>query len=145
MGLINKIVPAAELEDFVRQYAQPMANNAPLTMATAKAGIREALKDPPSANSKLIEEMVAALLQQRRLSRRCAGIFGKAPPEIFRPLTNLSQSLPGVTLTRAGGAGSTEVTRLMRIVEQWIVLSPLNREKLALDASGCYYRWRCWR
>ena len=59
MGLINKLVAATELETFVRQYANSMANNAPLTMAAAKAGIREGLKDPDARNRKLVEEMVA--------------------------------------------------------------------------------------
>ncbi len=59
MGLINKVVPGEELEDYVRQYADSMAKNAPLTMAAAKAGIREALKDPDARNRKLVEEMVA--------------------------------------------------------------------------------------
>jgi enoyl-CoA hydratase len=59
MGLIHKLVGLEELEGFVRQYAEQMAHNAPLTMAAAKACIREALKDPAQRNQKLVEEMVA--------------------------------------------------------------------------------------
>ncbi len=59
MGLVHKLVAPGELEDFVLQYAEQMAKNAPLTMAAAKAGIREALKDSADRDRKLVEEMVA--------------------------------------------------------------------------------------
>jgi enoyl-CoA hydratase/carnithine racemase len=58
MGLIHKLVALEELEGFVRKYAAQMSHNAPLTMAAAKACIREALKDPEQRNQKLVEEMV---------------------------------------------------------------------------------------
>lgn len=58
MGLIHKLVALEELEGFVRKYAEQMSHNAPLTMAAAKACIREALKDPEQRNQKLVEEMV---------------------------------------------------------------------------------------
>ncbi len=59
MGLVHKLVAADELEAFVRQYAEQMAKNAPLTMAAAKVGIREALKDAADRDRKLVDEMVA--------------------------------------------------------------------------------------
>jgi enoyl-CoA hydratase len=59
MGLVHKLVAADELEAFVRQYAEQMAKNAPLTMAAAKAGIRDALKDAADRDRKLVDEMVA--------------------------------------------------------------------------------------
>jgi enoyl-CoA hydratase/carnithine racemase len=59
MGLVHQLVGAQELETFVRQYAEQMARNAPLTMAAAKVGIREALKDPEQRDQKLLDEMTA--------------------------------------------------------------------------------------
>src|SRR4029077_900933 len=44
MGLINRVVEPAALEETVRDYATRMASNAPLTMLAAKTAIREALK-----------------------------------------------------------------------------------------------------
>jgi len=41
MGLVNKVVPVAELEKAVAEYTQSIAGNAPLTMRTAKRIIRE--------------------------------------------------------------------------------------------------------
>jgi enoyl-CoA hydratase/carnithine racemase len=44
MGLVNKVVPVAELERATREYCDMMAANAPLTMRTAKRVIAEVLK-----------------------------------------------------------------------------------------------------
>jgi enoyl-CoA hydratase/carnithine racemase len=41
MGLVNKVVPVAELEKAVSEYTQTISGNAPLTMRTAKRIIRE--------------------------------------------------------------------------------------------------------
>jgi enoyl-CoA hydratase len=41
MGLVNKVVPASELEKTVSEYTQSISGNAPLTMRTAKRIIRE--------------------------------------------------------------------------------------------------------
>jgi enoyl-CoA hydratase len=58
MGLVHKLVEADELEAFVRRYAEQMGRNAPLTMAAAKACIREAVKDAGQRDQKLLDEMV---------------------------------------------------------------------------------------
>lgn len=44
MGLVNRVVPAASLQDAVLDYCAMFADNAPLTMRTAKRIIRELLK-----------------------------------------------------------------------------------------------------
>jgi enoyl-CoA hydratase len=59
MGLINRLVEPNELEANVRDYAIRMAANAPLTMAAAKAAIREGLRDPADRNLDQISAMVA--------------------------------------------------------------------------------------
>ena len=41
MGLVHKVVPAADLESVTRQYCDLIAANAPLTIRTAKRVIRE--------------------------------------------------------------------------------------------------------
>jgi enoyl-CoA hydratase len=45
MGLVNRVVPAAELAAFVKKYADMIAENAPLTIATTKFTIGETVKD----------------------------------------------------------------------------------------------------
>jgi enoyl-CoA hydratase/carnithine racemase len=44
MGLVNRVVPAAELEKFTLEYCQTIAANAPLTMRAAKRIIHEVVK-----------------------------------------------------------------------------------------------------
>ena len=44
MGLVNKVVPVADLERTTREYCDLMAANAPLTLRTAKRVIAEVLK-----------------------------------------------------------------------------------------------------
>ena len=46
MGLVNRVRPAAELEGYVRGYAQTIAANAPLTIAAVKLCAGEYSKDP---------------------------------------------------------------------------------------------------
>jgi enoyl-CoA hydratase/carnithine racemase len=59
MGLVNCVVDAEKLEDNVRDYALKMATNAPLTMAAAKAAIRESLRDREDRDPKMVSAMVA--------------------------------------------------------------------------------------
>jgi enoyl-CoA hydratase/carnithine racemase len=58
MGLVNRIVPAAELEDYVRQYADTIAGNAPLTVKTAKFIAGEAVKDESKRDLAKCQAMV---------------------------------------------------------------------------------------
>jgi enoyl-CoA hydratase len=51
MGLVNQVVPKADLERFTRDYALVMARNAPLTLRSAKASVEQLLK--PSADRDL--------------------------------------------------------------------------------------------
>jgi enoyl-CoA hydratase len=45
MGLVNRIVPDAEIETYVRGIADTIAANAPLTIRAVKRAVRELLKD----------------------------------------------------------------------------------------------------
>ncbi len=45
MGLINRVVPQAELESYVKSYADMIATNAPLTVKAVKYIVGEAMKD----------------------------------------------------------------------------------------------------
>ncbi len=46
VGLLNRVVPTAELEAFVAEYAAGMAANAPLTQRATKIVVSELLADP---------------------------------------------------------------------------------------------------
>jgi enoyl-CoA hydratase/carnithine racemase len=47
MGLVNHVVPAAEIEGYVRELAGVISNNAPLTIRAVKRIIRELRRDDP--------------------------------------------------------------------------------------------------
>ena len=58
MGLVNRVVPEAELENYVDNYCAMIAGNAPLTVRAAKVAIREALKDERARDLALCKRLV---------------------------------------------------------------------------------------
>jgi enoyl-CoA hydratase len=60
MGLVNRVLPAAELEPYVVDYANTMASNAPLTLAAVKRCLIEMRKDPGERDLELCQTMVQA-------------------------------------------------------------------------------------
>lgn len=62
MGLINRVVPVAELEDTVREMASGIAQNAPLTVRASKAIIGEALKDAEARDMALCASLAEACM-----------------------------------------------------------------------------------
>src|SRR6202023_2143607 len=50
MGLVNRVVPAAGIETYVRDYAGTIGGNAPLTINSVKLSVNEAVKDPDKRN-----------------------------------------------------------------------------------------------
>lgn len=59
MGLINQVVPRAELETFVRHYAALIAQNAPLTLRSAKTNVNHLLRPPEQRDLALLEKLIA--------------------------------------------------------------------------------------
>ncbi len=58
-GLINRVIPADQLEATVVDLASTIAENAPLTIKTIRAAVRETLKDESRRDLDSIERMVA--------------------------------------------------------------------------------------
>jgi enoyl-CoA hydratase len=58
MGLVNRVVPADQLEAYVRDYAAMIAANAPLTVASIKTIVGEALKDESQRDMALCQQAV---------------------------------------------------------------------------------------
>jgi len=58
MGLVNRVVPVAELESYVKDYTGRIAENAPLTMKTAKMAIDAVVTDESERNRKAVDDMV---------------------------------------------------------------------------------------
>lgn len=59
LGIVNYVVPAAELEAFVDSYAGTIASNAPLSILASKRVIDEYVKDPGKRDNALTERVVA--------------------------------------------------------------------------------------
>lgn len=60
MGLVNRVVPKEQLEDYVRNYARTIAENAPLTVMSVKRIINETLKDPDKRDLEECARLVKA-------------------------------------------------------------------------------------
>ncbi len=60
MGLVNRIVPDGEIEDYVANYAKIIVGNAPLTLAALKRVVDEAVKDESKRDEDLCARMVKA-------------------------------------------------------------------------------------
>lgn len=58
MGLVNRVLPAAELEKYVLGYANTICVNAPLTIAAVKRCVTEIRKDPDERDLALCQKMV---------------------------------------------------------------------------------------
>ena len=60
MGLVNRLLPAAELDKYVMDYAATLAGNAPLTLAAVKQCLIDLRKDPDDRDLDLCQKMVEA-------------------------------------------------------------------------------------
>jgi enoyl-CoA hydratase/carnithine racemase len=65
MGLVNRVVPAAGLADYVAGYARTIGDNAPLTLATTKFIIGEVAKDESKRDLACAAEMVKQCFESR--------------------------------------------------------------------------------
>ena len=59
MGLVNQVMPKAELEAFTRDYALTIAQNAPLTIRSAKTTVAQLLQPSAQRDVALLERMIA--------------------------------------------------------------------------------------
>ncbi len=59
MGLVNQVVPKAELEAFTRNYALTMARNAPLTLRSAKATVEQLVKPHDQRDLAMLDRLIA--------------------------------------------------------------------------------------
>jgi len=58
MGLVNQVVPKADLERFTRDYALVMARNAPLTLRSAKASVEQLLKPAADRDLAMLDRLI---------------------------------------------------------------------------------------
>ena len=80
MGLVNRVLPAAELRHAVMDLAAQIAANAPLTVAACKAAIREARRPPDQRDTARVEAMVEACYQSEDYLEGQRAFAQKRPP-----------------------------------------------------------------
>ncbi|HSB48649.1 MAG TPA: enoyl-CoA hydratase [Burkholderiales bacterium] len=81
MGLVNRVVAAAELENFVQDTARTIANNAPLTIAAVKRSLNELQKDPAERDLALCQRMVDACFASEDYREGQAAFIEKRKPQ----------------------------------------------------------------
>ncbi len=59
MGLVNQVVPKAELESFTRDYAQKIARNAPLTIRSAKSSVDQLVRPHGERDYAMLDKLIA--------------------------------------------------------------------------------------
>jgi enoyl-CoA hydratase/carnithine racemase len=65
MGLVNRVVPDGELEKYVKDYADTIAGNAPLTIKAVKATVAEVVKEDSKRDIKRSATFVDACFKSR--------------------------------------------------------------------------------
>jgi|LNFM01.1.fsa_nt_gb enoyl-CoA hydratase/carnithine racemase len=83
MGLINRLVPAAELESFVRGYAATIADNAPLTLKAVKRCVLERAKDAEVRDLAACKALVDACFASKDYEEGRTAFMEKRRP-VFR-------------------------------------------------------------
>ena len=80
MGLINRMVAADALELYVQQYAEMIASNAPMTVASIKTLVGEIVKDEAKRNMDLCEKVVAACFNSEDFKEGRTAFMAKRKP-----------------------------------------------------------------
>ena len=83
VGLVNQVVPRAQLESVTRAYALRVAECAPLTLAAHKAAIQEALRPPGERDVARIHAANTRCFNSRDYREGVAAFLAKRKP-VFR-------------------------------------------------------------
>jgi len=80
MGLVNCVVPEAELESYVKSVTDMICANAPLTIKAVKAAVNEALKDESKRDLARVNDMVEACFRSRDYTEGRTAFMEKRKP-----------------------------------------------------------------
>lgn len=81
LGLINKVVPASELESEARQWAAKIAGNAPLAIRAMKRLFRHGLSEDFEAHSHHVLMQLLLLFRSQDFQEGIASFFERRPPQ----------------------------------------------------------------
>ena len=80
IGLVNQVVPQADLETFTRTYAGTIARNAPLTLRAAKQTIAAVLRGASEGDRRAIDRMIAACFESADYAEGVRAFLEKREP-----------------------------------------------------------------
>jgi enoyl-CoA hydratase/carnithine racemase len=80
IGLVNQVVPKAELQAFTEKYAGGIAANAPLTLRAAKRAIRETQRDAASRDHEAVRRLIAACFSSQDYAEGVRAFLEKRAP-----------------------------------------------------------------
>jgi enoyl-CoA hydratase/carnithine racemase len=81
MGLVNQVVPTAELETFTRKYAQTIAGNAPLTIRSAKTTVEQLVRPSGDRDLALLDKLIAACFNSQDYQEGVKAFSEKRRPQ----------------------------------------------------------------
>jgi enoyl-CoA hydratase/carnithine racemase len=81
IGLVNRVVPAAELETFTASYLRGIAANAPLTLRAAKRAIAESLRPPDERDPAAVAAMIARCFESADYAEGVRAFLEKRRPK----------------------------------------------------------------
>jgi enoyl-CoA hydratase/carnithine racemase len=80
IGLVNDVIPAAELLPRVREIARRIADNAPLTVASVKRIVSELAKPPEQRDHAGVDASIAACFASEDYREGVAAFLAKRKP-----------------------------------------------------------------
>ena len=81
MGLVNNVVPKAELSQFVDGYVETMAGNAPLSLKTTNLIVNELLKNEDEQDMTLCDQLVNECAASEDIEEGRKAFMEKRKPE----------------------------------------------------------------
>ena len=81
MGLVNRVVPEAELESYVKSYAETISNNAPLTVDSVKYIVSQVLADESKRDLQKCADLVSGCFASRDYTEGRTAFMEKRKPQ----------------------------------------------------------------
>jgi len=81
MGLVNQVVPKADLERFTRDYAIMMSRNAPLTLRSAKASVDQLVRPEERRDYAMLDRLIKDCFDSQDYQEGVKAFFEKREPQ----------------------------------------------------------------